>query len=144
MSNVLVVGYDDSPSSRRAVDFALALAKTNQASIVIAHVLEWSPYSFLTQEELAERHTRRKEELVRAEKAVITPIMEEMAQQGVQADSEMRYGSITDTLCDIARERNASQLIVGRMGDEGMVSRIFGSVAAGLAQASPVPCTIIP
>ena len=144
MSKVFVVGYDDSPSSRRAVDFALEQAESAGASVVIAHVLEWSAYSFLTPEELEERHGRRKEELARAEVAVIKPVIEQISQKGIEVDSELRYGNIADTLCAIARERNATQLIIGRTGDAGVVSRIFGSVAGALAQSSPVPCTIIP
>ena len=144
MSNVLVVGFDDSSSSRRAVDYALDIAKDSGATVVIAHVLEWSPYSFLTPEELEERHGRRKVELERAEAAVIKPVLEQVSQKGIQVESELRYGNIADTLCEIAKERNANQLIIGRTGDAGVVSRIFGSVAGALAQASPVPCTIIP
>ena len=144
MSKIFVVGYDDSPSSRRAVDYVLAQAEEQKAGIVIAHVLEWSPYSFLTPEELEERHQRRKEELSRAEAAVIQPLVDQIAQKGIQVESELRYGNIADTLCEIAKEKNASQLVVGRTGDAGVVSRIFGSVAAALAQSSSVPCTIIP
>ncbi|MGB1010620.1 MAG: universal stress protein [Thiolinea sp.] len=144
MSKIFVVGYDDSPSSRRAVDYVLAQAEEQKAGIVIAHVLEWSPYSFLTPEELEERHQRRKEELSRAEAAVIQPLVDQIVQKGIQVESELRYGNIADTLCEIAKEKNASQLVVGRTGDAGVVSRIFGSVAAALAQSSPVPCTIIP
>ena len=144
MTNLLVVGFDDSPSSRRAVDFASALAKSSGASLVLAHVLDWSPYSFLTQDELAERHKRRKEELSRAESALIQPMLEDLNQQGIQAESEIRYGNIADTLIAIAKERSADQLIVGRIGSDGVVARLFGSVAGALAQSSPVPCTIIP
>ncbi|MEZ5479992.1 MAG: universal stress protein [Thiolinea sp.] len=144
MGKVFVVGYDDSLSSRRALDFTLELAKASNASIVVAHVLEWSPYSFLTPDELAERHKRRKEELKRAEDAVIKPVVEQLSKKGVSVDSELRYGNIAETLCEIAKERNATQIIVGRTGDAGVMSRIFGSVAGALAQGAPIPCTIIP
>lgn len=144
MSNVIVVGYDDSPSSQRAVEFARAEAKDSGAMLVIAHVLDWSPYSFLTPTELEERHKRRKEELTRAEEALVQPVMDSLAAEGIQAEAVIRYGKIADTLCEIATEKNAQQLIVGRIGDDGMVARFFGSVAGVVALSSPVPCTIIP
>lgn len=144
MSNVFVVGYDDSPSSQRAVEFARDLAKQSGASIVIAHVLDWSPYSFLTPDELADRHKRRKEELSRAEDALIKPVLNSLAQEGISATSVVRYGKIAATLCEIATEENAQQLIIGRIGDDGVVARFFGSVAGAVALSSPVPCTIIP
>lgn len=144
MSNVIVVGYDDSPSSQRAVEFAKGLAKEAGASLVIAHVLDWSPYSFLTPTELEERHKRRKEELSRAEDALLKPVVENLAAEGLKVDSVIRYGKIADTLCEIATEKGAQQLIIGRIGEDGVIARFFGSVAGAVAMSSPVPCTIIP
>ena len=144
MGKVFIVGYDDSLSSRRALDFTLELAQAANGSIVLAHVLDWSPYSFLTQEELAERHQRRKQELKRAEDALIKPILAQLADKGVQVDAEIRYGNIAETLSTIATERKASQLVIGRNSNAGVMARIFGSVASALAQGSPIPCTIIP
>ena len=56
MSDKFVVGYDGSVSARRALEFAVERAKVQGGTIVLAHVLEWSPYSFLTPTELEERH----------------------------------------------------------------------------------------
>jgi nucleotide-binding universal stress UspA family protein len=56
MSEKYIVACDGSAASERALNFAVAHAQTTGASILIAHVLEWSPYSFLTPEELEERH----------------------------------------------------------------------------------------
>jgi len=69
MSGKFVVGYDGSEAAQRALDFAIDRAAAQGGSVLIAHVLEWSPYSFLTPNELEERHKRRREELERAETA---------------------------------------------------------------------------
>ena len=111
---------------------------------VVAHVLEWSPYSFLTPEELEERHKRRKEELNRAESALLGPVMDELSKSGVSATSALRYGQVAETLCAIIKDTGASQVVIGRTGHSSLSSRLFGSVAASLAQASPVPVTIVP
>lgn len=144
MSQKFVVGYDGSDAANRALNFALEKAKSQGASVVIAHVLEWSPYSFLTPTELEERHMRRKEELQRAEEAIIKPIVESLSGKGVEIETDLRYGHIADTLCEIAKDSGASQIFIGRQGHGGINERIFGSVAGGLAQASPVACTIVP
>lgn len=47
MSRKIVVGYDGSEASQRALDFAITRASAQGDSIIVAHVLEWSPYSFL-------------------------------------------------------------------------------------------------
>lgn len=144
MSRKIVVGFDGSEASRRALDFAISRAKAQGDSIVIAHVLEWSPYSFLTPNELEERHKRRKEELQRAEEAIIQPVVKLVEEAGVSATTVLRYGHISETLCKIAEDEGAALIFIGRMGHSGLSSRIFGSVAGSLAQVAPVPVTIVP
>lgn len=144
MASQYLVGYDGSAAARRAVDFAIERAQESGASVLIAHVLEWSPYSFLTPEELEERHKRRSEELARAKTAVIVPMLEAVKSKGIKTDSVIKYGHVADTLCAIATEAGAAEIFIGRTGHAGVAARIFGSVAGSLAQISPVPCTIVP
>lgn len=144
MSQKIVVGYDDSPSAKSALGFARALAQAQGCEVVIAHVLEWSPYSFLTPEELEERHRRRREELERAETAILKSAVQSLEESGVAVSTALKYGHIAETLAQIAKEVNASQIIVGRTGHSSLSSRLFGSVAGSLAQAAPVPVTIVP
>lgn len=144
MSEKYIVGYDGSESARRALDFALAAAKSSGAEVVIAYVLEWSPYSFLTPTEIEERHKRRGEELERARSAVIDPVLEAVSGSGVGTDTVIKYGHVAETLCNIARESGATQMFIGRTGEGGIVERVFGSVAGTLAQIAPVPCTLVP
>lgn len=144
MSQKIVVGYDASSSAQSALEFAVKIAKAQGYSVIIAHVLEWSPYSFLTPTELEERHKRRGEELERAETAVLAPVVKKLKDSGVEVTTALKYGHIAETLCDIAKEAGASQMVIGRTGHSGLSSRLFGSVAGSLAQAAPVPVTIVP
>lgn len=144
MSGKFVVGYDGSAAGRRALDFALERAEQQGGSVVLAHVLEWSPYSFLTPMELEERHKRRNEELTRAETAVMAPIREKIAERGIKVETVIKYGHIAEKLCEIAKEAGGTQMIVGRDGTGALASRVFGSVAGTLVQIAPVPCTIVP
>ena len=144
MTNTIVVGYDGSESAERALEFAAERAKSQGVSVTVAHVLEWSPYTFLTPEELEERHARRAEEMKRAETVVVAPVLERLIGQGIEAVSDIKYGHIADTVCQVAKDRGASQIVIGRTGHSSLTSRLFGSVAGNLAQAAPVPVTIVP
>lgn len=144
MTNTFVVGYDGSTASRRALDFAIERAAAQGGSVMIAHVLEWSPYSFLTPNELEERHKRRGEELARAEEALMTPVVKDVSDKGVEITTSIKYGKIPDVLCTIAKDCDASQIFVGRDGENSLSARVFGSVAGSLVQIAPVPCTIVP
>ena len=144
MSHKIVVGYDGSDSGKAALAFATELARSRGDSIVVAHVLDWSPYSFLTPTELEERHKRRGEELERAEAAILAPAVESLKDSGIEISTALKYGGIAATLGDIAKGEGADQIVIGRNGEPGLSSRVFGSVAISLAQSAPVPVTIVP
>ena len=144
MPTTFVVGYDGSKASRRALDFAIERAAAQGGSVMIAHVLEWSPYSFLTPNELEERHKRRGEELARAEEALMAPVVKDVSDHGIEIKTAIKYGKIPDVLCNIAKDCEASQIFVGRDGESSLSARVFGSVAGSLVQIAPVPCTIVP
>ena len=144
MSTRYIVGCDGSPASERAVALAVAHARSNSAVVTVAHVLEWSPYSFLTPEEIEERHKKRKEELSRAKEHIVDPVIETHAKSGVVMECEIRFGHVAETLARIAEESGAEQIFIGRTGHSSLANRIFGSVASSLAQLAPVPCTIVP
>ena len=144
MSKKYVVACDGSSASGRAVKVAVEQAKLSGASLLLVHVLEWSPYSFLTPEELEERHKRRNEELKRAQIALVDPLIASLTSDGIDASAIIRYGHVTQTLADIAEKEGASQMFIGRTGQSTLSKIVFGSVAAAMAQIAPVPCTIVP
>ncbi|SEM90164.1 Nucleotide-binding universal stress protein, UspA family [Roseovarius tolerans] len=144
MSGKFVVGYDGSVSARRALEFAVDRARAQGGTIVLTHVLEWSPYSFLTPQELEERHARRKDEMTRAEKAIMTTVKAELDDAGLPNEVVIRYGNTAEILGRVAKEHNAVQIVIGRDGQSALGARVFGSVAGALVQTAPVPCTIVP
>ena len=131
-------------AARRALEFAVERVRAQGGTIVLAHVLEWSPYSFLTPTELEERHKRRREELERARDAITSTVVAELEKEGIGVETEIRYGKAHDVLGQVARDHDAVQIIIGREGQSSLGARIFGSVAAALIQSAPVPCTIVP
>ena len=143
MTDTFVVGFDGSESSKRAVAFASARAKLANAKLHLVLVLEWSPYSFHTPEELAERHKRREQELDRANE-VVQPAVDALKKEGFKADCDVRHGDVGEILCKIAGDEKATQIIIGRKGGSAIATRLLGSLAITLAQSSPVPVTIVP
>ncbi len=144
MSKTYVVGVDDSGESSRALKFALEMAKDNGASINIIHVLEWSPYSFLTPEELDQRHKRRGEELERANAAIIDPILKSVSSKKVTVKGEVRYGGIAETISKFSDECKADMIFVNRSSEGRVTARLFGSVPGTLVQVSTIPVVVIP
>ena len=138
---IFVVAYGG--DKRAVVNLAATHARREGAKLHIVHVLEWSPYSFLTPQELEERHARRKKEMARAEEAVMAPVLTELRASGVEAEGEILYGSAVELILQVAQEQYAALIFVGR-GETTLGARVFGSVSIGLAQAAPVPTVIVP
>ncbi len=139
-----LVAQDSDQDGRRVLDYAIDRARRDGARLVIMHVLEWSPYSFLTPEELEERHVRRREEMERAQAALIDPAVAHARAAGVEAEGELKYGSVIRRLAEAARAHEAALVFVGRSGSDSIGARIFGSVPLGLAQLCTVPLVLVP
>ena len=59
-----------------------------------------------------------------------------------EANEARLVGIVVDRLAGVPAV--AAQIVIGRTGHSELASRLFGSVAGTLAQASPVPVTIVP
>ncbi len=143
MTDTYIIGFDGTDQSNRAIEFASGRAKSSGAALHLVHVLEWSPYSFHTPQELAERHGRREQELERAN-AMIQPVVDRLNKDGLTATCEVRHGHAGDIICKIAEDKKAAQIFVGRTGDSALVQRLLGGLALTLLQIAPVPVTVVP
>lgn len=144
MTNTFLVAVDGSAGSLRATEYAAERAKASQAKLVLAYVIEWSPYSFHTPEELAERHKRREEEIERAQSTVLGPALKSVKDKGVDAETIVQHGHPSETLIQLAADQDATQIFIGRKGESRITALLFGSVAGSLVQTSPVPVTVVP
>ena len=144
MSKCYVIAVDGTDASIRTAQLALTEALEAKASIKVIHVLEWSPYSFLTTEEINERHKRRGEELARAKTAIIEPVLQALDSENVDVDSEVRYGNVAEVIQEYCKENNADHVFVSRQNGSGINARIFGTVPGTLIQILDIPVTVVP
>lgn len=144
MSLVFLVGVDCSNCSNRALEFAAERAEVKGSKLVIAHVIEWSPFSFSTPQENEERHKRREQELQRAHDEIIDPLVSRYREQGIDTEGVVRHGHASETLMAIAKEKEATNIVIGRKGASRFKAQLFGSVAGALVQISDRPVTVVP
>jgi nucleotide-binding universal stress UspA family protein len=144
MTAKIVVGIDGGEGESRAVAYAKKMAKQIDAcELIMVYVIEWSPYTFQTPEENAERHKRRDEEIVAATTRVVNPAVEALQAEGFSARGIVRHGDVADLLDKIATEEAADQIIVARTSGTGLMQRVFGSAAAHLVMQASVPVTVV-
>lgn len=140
----LVIGLDGQSSGDKALAFARELAaKTTECELIVVYVIEWSPFSFQTAEENAERHKRREEEITIATERVVDPAVKSLTEAGLNARAVVRHGDVADTIDAIAQDEGAQQIIVARSSAGGLTSRLFGSSTANLVMNARVPVTVV-
>jgi nucleotide-binding universal stress UspA family protein len=143
MSHDVVVGVDSSDASRRAVLYACDAARAG-ASVLLCHVIPWSPFSFTTADENEHRHSRKEQELAAATEQILGPMAALAKDCGVTVDVVARHGQPAETLLEIVAAEGAGLVVVGRTGDSALRGRVFGTLAGHLIQESPVPVTVVP
>ena len=144
MSLVFLVGVDCSSCGSRALEYAADRASVKGARLIVAHVIEWSQFSFSTPQENEERHKRREEEIQRAHAEILDPIIADLSEQGVVVEGVVKHGHVANTLLAIARDFKATNIMVGRQGSSRLKAQLFGSVASTLVQIADRPVTVVP
>lgn len=144
MSKVLLVGIDCSNCSQRALDYAAGRAEESNLQLIVGHVIDWSPFSFNTAQENAERHKRREDELDRAHKEIVDPVVSQLREKGIFARGVVRHGHPAETLSAIGEEFGVTNIIIGKTGSSRIKTQLFGSVANTLVQVSKLPVTVVP
>ena len=144
MSTTLLVGLDGEGSGNRALAYGKRMAnRISDAEILIVYIIEWSPFSFQTAEENAQRAKRREEEISLATDRVVSPAVKALTDDGITARGIVRHGDVASTLNALAVEHNADQIIVSRSSEGGFAQRVFGSSTANLVMNASVPVTVV-
>ncbi|MGB0412308.1 MAG: universal stress protein [Pikeienuella sp.] len=144
MSAKLVIGLDGEGSGNRALAYGKRMAKLiGECELIVVYVIEWSPFSFQTAEENAQRHKRREEEIAIAQTRIIEPALALLSDAGLTVRGIVRHGDVADTLNAISVEENADQIIVSRTSEGGFAKRMFGSSTANLVMSASVPVTVV-
>jgi nucleotide-binding universal stress UspA family protein len=144
MTVKIVVGLDGTETGERALAFAKDLAsKMDACELIAIYVIEWSPFTFQTAEENAQRHKRREEEIALATARIVDPAVAALKAAGFKASGIVRHGDVAETLNKLTVENGGSQIIVGRASSDGFAKRVFGSSTQNLVMHASVPVTVV-
>jgi nucleotide-binding universal stress UspA family protein len=137
---MVVCAIDFSPSSARALDYAVSVARKADGRLVVFHALEWFD------EEVEPPHagvdTKR------------LPTSEEDARQGLEelltADARaynpelvVGYGSPAGEVLRIVRESKAGLIVLGVHGRNALDRTLFGSTTQRVVREAPCPVLTI-
>jgi nucleotide-binding universal stress UspA family protein len=138
MFKKIMVATGGSPWSRKAVEYAVDLARELGSQLCILHVV--TAPSFIS-ELMASVPFDRKLEVKGRE------LLEEAAalakEKGVECKTLLKKGSVAENIVMAAAEEGVDLLILGSRGEKGLVRGGLGSIASRVAASAPCPVLIM-
>jgi nucleotide-binding universal stress UspA family protein len=142
----ILVATDGSDDANRAVDYAARRATANGAELLIVNII--GGYGLPEKVTRAFTHAQHAwlEELLQSLSArILTDARERARSAGVDTVLlETRSGEAAQTIIEIAREKAADCIIVGKRGAGRVAGLLLGSVSQKLVSLAPVPVTVVP
>ncbi len=134
---------DFSPSSDRAAVYAVGLARSLGASVVLQHVWEIPPVYPLPEGAMVFNADvvgiLEKESVKRMEACV-----GQHAGAGVSVEGKVVEGFAAEQIVKAASELAADLVVMGTHGRRGFAHALLGSVAERVVRTSPVPVLVVP
>ncbi len=139
--SIIVVGVDDSPHARRALEWALQEARAREATVIAVHawrapVVAHTPVAAAMAAETAVLEVTAPSPVDR--------VLDTVDADGVDLERRTRVGDPANVLIETAREEHADLLVVGSRGHGGFLGLLLGSISATLAHHTPCPLVIVP
>lgn len=130
----IVVGYDGSAPSRRALERAAELARDG-AQLVVVSV---TPVTFTSLGMVAPEESERAEHRRQADSA-----REILAAKGVEARAIELAGIPADVIVALAKDEDADLVIVGTHGRNIAERLVLGSVSQGVLHHAPCDVMVV-
>ncbi len=145
--STILVPVDLSDRSDPVLGVAARLARCTGASLLVLHVV----HEVVGETEYPRRHNGRGP-LVSLDK-IARALMEEMMERVARDHPDLErvahvrtrivYGVPGTRICEVARQENASMIIMGSHGRTGLAHLLLGSVAEQVLRRSPSLVTIV-
>lgn len=143
----ILVPYDGSSYSKRALQLAKLLAKAHQAKLHIVNVVSISqvttPGRFFSSSE-QKSLDQIKKTIKESSKSMIDEIQKNCESEGITTKSVVLDGQISEKILRFIKENNIDLVVIGSRGLSG-ISKIMtlGSVSRTISELADCPVTIV-
>ncbi len=148
MTRTLILGYDGSPCAMAALDAAVDVAVGHPDSrIVMVHgtamnlAADGSPMAI---EILPDGDTDIRARTKTVVKAMFDEAIARVTASGVTVETRIEWKAASVALMDVAKELDASMIVVGTQGVGAIRGMLLGSTAYKLLHHSKIPVLVVP
>lgn len=135
--NRILVAVDFSETSHKAFDYALALARAYESTVVVLHVLE-DPilYAPTTDQSYRDEFEQRVDERLQE-------LLNRHGSEGVQVSAETRQGAPFVEIIQFAKAEQCDLIVMGTLGTGPIEHMLLGSVAEKVVRKAPCPVLVV-
>lgn len=139
--NRILFPTDFSETSKKALPYALEIAKRTKAKLSLVHTIE-EPYDFSPLLEEYIRQVRRKVETLFHD--LLDEIQEDEAYKDLEIETRILNGRVAFALKEEADALEADLIVMGTTGASGLSKVLFGSKTTEVILQSDIPILAVP
>ncbi len=139
MLEKLLLAYDGSEPSKKALEFTKELAKKLNAKVTVLYVIDIEKASEL----LGDMAVDTLEAMMEKARKIVGEAVEELKKAGVEAEPLIEKGGPPEKIAEVAEKGNYDMIIMGSHGYRGLKRLFLGSVSEKVLKIAKVPVTIV-
>jgi nucleotide-binding universal stress UspA family protein len=140
----ILVAVDGSDPSYNASSYAIDLAKSNNAELIVLFIVSPVPSSDF---EYANVGREKEIEAVESKKAhqVVDKVKQKAAENKVNVETAVliQYTSVVKEIVEYAEKNNIDMIVIGNKGKSGFKRLLLGSIASGVVTYSHCPVLLV-
>ena len=141
----ILVAVDGSKPSFRASTYAIDLAKTYDAELIILDIVSPIIYGHFEYANIERMQETERIEKEKAQEEVVDKVKQEAIEKKVSAKSDVliKYTSVVKEIVEYAEKMKVDMIVIGSRGTTGFKKLLLGSVASGVVTYSHCPVLVV-
>jgi nucleotide-binding universal stress UspA family protein len=132
----ILVPYDDSANSKRALGKAFSLAESTGSKITLVHVIAYH-------KAIAKIVEPYKDTVIGHVKKFMNEVERDASRRDITIDEEILYGNPAEEIINLMKNKKFDLVMMGKRGTTKITGPSLGSVSNALVQNSKVPVLVI-
>jgi nucleotide-binding universal stress UspA family protein len=132
----ILVPYDNSSNSKRALNKAITLANLTNATITLVHVISYH-------KAMAKIVQPYKGTMISHVKKFMKDVTKYALREDVLVNQRILYGSPAEEILNLMKKKKFDLIVMGRRGTTKLTGPSLGSVSNALVQSSKIPVLVV-
>lgn len=143
--NKILVAFDGSPHSKKALEWAIDLNHFTHGSVVVVHVSEPIHLTSLygTEGSNVKLLAEAIKEVEKNDRETLEEAKIYCENRAVNVKTELLYGNVAETIINYAKNERIDLIIAGTKGHGALEELLMGSVTRNLVSLSHIPVLVV-